>query len=93
MVDGKLTEVELEGCADCGNTAGTFKIISGKRYCAGKCAPFDKPRSSKGTFPFTTSNFDGKPVEVQSLRHLRKLESAHGVHCAPYAWNANNLDR
>lgn len=30
-------------------------------------------------FPYTTTHITGKPVEVQSLAHLRQLEKRHGV--------------
>lgn len=38
------------------------------------------------TFPFTATHLtgDGSPVEVQSLRHLRKLEREHGVQSGAY---------
>lgn len=93
MVEGKLTLVELDGCATCGNTSGTFKIIGDKRYCVRKCQREGLRDSAKTTFPFTTNHLDGKPTEVQSLRHLRKLEAAHGVQSAAYNMDSQNLDR
>lgn len=93
MVDGELKLVELDGCSICGNTSGTFKIVGSKKYCVGKCCSERKRDGAKTTFPFTTTHFDGKPVEVQSLRQLRKLESAYGVQSAAYNQDFKNLDR
>lgn len=35
--------------------------------------------SKTSAFPFTTSNVDGKPMVIESLHHLRKVEKDYGV--------------
>lgn len=36
-------------------------------------------RSGNGVFPFTTTNIDGKPMTIESITQLRKVEKDFGV--------------
>jgi hypothetical protein len=51
--------------------------------------------TAKGFESFVSTHIDGKgtPIQVQSLRQLRKLENAYGVASAPYNYDHNNLQR
>lgn len=78
-------------CENCGETVGRVRFVGeiGRWVCGG-CGPKEVKAIKKadtGHFPFTTTNIrsDGKPVEVKSLRHLRKLENRHGIQSG--AWN------
>ena len=50
---------------------------------------------AKSTFPYVTTHLDGsgKPVTVQSLRHLRQLEKQHGVHSTAHSYDSKNFER
>lgn len=73
-------------CDGCGDQMMKYRIIPGKGNFCSHCSKLTF--LAKSTFPFTTSNISGQPVEVQSLRHLRQLEAAHGVQSFVY-----NFDR
>jgi hypothetical protein len=68
-----------------------------KKWLCGDCDPgvSIETNVSGSMFPFTTSNI-GKdpnhPIEVQSLRHLRKLEAQHGVQSVAWNMNEKNLN-
>lgn len=68
-------------CKTCGDTSGTFRLV-GDEWVHVKCSKAHIYHR-KPVFPLTTYNIgdpnDG-PITVQSMRHLRQLESAHGVH-------------
>jgi len=68
-------------CAACGETGGRFIFRSDKYYHASRCTKPAKVRGLVSTFPFTTNQFEPNdgPVTVQSIHHLRRLESQHGV--------------
>jgi hypothetical protein len=46
-------------------------------------------------FPFCTNNLGpdpSRPIVVQSLRHLRRLENQYGVENIAYNYNSNRFD-
>ena len=47
-----------------------------------------------GIFPYTTTHItgDGKPVTVESLGHLRRLEKNYGVNVSGFSQNPGNPD-
>jgi hypothetical protein len=59
-----------------------------------KCAPPQASPNVPGSiFPYMTFGVgnDVKPVQVQSLRHLRKLEAKHGVQSVAFNQNEKNF--
>jgi hypothetical protein len=85
--------VERTKCAACHQTGGRF-VLRGERWFHKTCATPARMRDqAKSTFPFTTSHLsdpnDG-PVTVQSLRHLRQLETSHGVCSEAYSMDSSN---
>jgi len=46
--------------------------------------------SPSGIFPFTVNHVNGKPMVIESLAHLRKVESTYGV--AFSAFNKDNIN-
>jgi hypothetical protein len=76
-------------CPECKGTVGRLRFVSEGVWLCADCAPTLTQHKTVNPqhFPFTTTNLrgDGKPVEVKSLRHLRQLESRHGVQSG--AWN------
>lgn len=69
-------------CAECGKTGGRMRFCAndGQYRHVGRCVR-TRVYHKRSTFPFTTTHLEPNngPVEVQSLRHLRQLESQHGV--------------
>ena len=78
-------------CTGCEREVFRYRVIPGVGDFCKKCqqrlpveATGDRTRV-KSTFPFTTTHLgNGSPVEVESLRHLRKLENRHGVSSVVY---------
>lgn len=66
-----------------------FDGESSKWFCL-DCHPGMGDSTAAPGFPFTTSNFNGKPVEVSSMRHLRRLEKQHGMNSVAYNMNESN---
>jgi hypothetical protein len=61
---------------------GNFEMRDGKLYCA-ECIEMMRSApvigtSCKNLWDFTTTHFNGKPVHVQGLSHLRSLEKQYG---------------
>lgn len=89
--------MEKSICAVCGESGGMFRYRPGKDdyvHTPGCDKSFVGTRdTARSTFPFTTSNMssDGQPVTVQSMRHLRKLENAHGVGSVAYNMDRSNF--
>jgi hypothetical protein len=75
-------------CAACGETGGRFIFRGDKYYHADRCTkPAGMRDTAKSIFPYTTfhiSDPNDGPTVVQSLRHLRQLENAHGVASDPF---------
>ena len=75
---------------------GTFELHSGKMYCP-DCVEVmhmgeHLSATCKELWDFTTTHFNGSPIHVRSLGHLRQLEKQFGVssHAANYEqrnWN------
>ena len=65
---------------------GVFTLADGKWWCQ-ECLRFRAVfNDGASLFSFTTTHFNGKPVEVKGLNHLRQLEKQYGVsnHAANY---------
>ncbi len=61
-----------------------------------RCARGGSPNVSGVGFPFTTAHIGDdprKPITVNSLYHLRKLEARHGVASAAYNLNERSMER
>jgi hypothetical protein len=79
-------------CAACGEVGGRFLFRNGKYYHVGRCTSAPQRYGPISTFPFTTRNIgDGTPVTVESMRHLRQLESHHGVSSEVYNYDKSNV--
>jgi hypothetical protein len=61
---------------------GRYRFIGGKWYCQ-ECAEWAGTGAvmnpGKNLWDFTTTHFNGHPVRVKSLQHLRTLEKQFGV--------------
>lgn len=92
-------EEEFKGsktaCCDCGATVGTFTWVGDDRYKCQQCRRgVANPNGARSTFPFTADHIvTGQKIEVQSLRHLRKLEAQHGVQSTAYNMDSKNFER
>ena len=56
-----------------------FSMVDKNWYCE-EC--YQAPRmqdNCNSQFHFTTTHFNGKPIEVKGIRHLQKLEKEFGV--------------
>ena len=65
---------------------GKFRMVDGRWFCE-RCAPGGViMEPGKNRFDFVTTHFDGTPVHVKGLAHLRQLEKQYGVsnHAANY---------
>lgn len=73
-------------CVRCKREVFSYQVIPGEGDVCFTCAKRGRGDRRLTTFPFTTTHItgDGSPVEVQSLRHLRKLEAEYGVQSGAY---------
>ena len=81
-------------CSGCKEEVTRARFIDGQGwFCIRKCAPKGKVLPGS-VFPFTTSNIGGGPgkIEVQSLRHLRRLEAQHGVQSVAFNQDQKNFE-
>jgi hypothetical protein len=83
-------------CDGCTEEVYRARLVGEKWLCK-RCDPGPaRDASVSGSmFPFTTTHMSqdpSKPVVVQSLRHLRKLERQHGVQSVAFNQNSNNFD-
>lgn len=68
-----------------------------KEWLCRECDPGVEfvPNVPGSMFPYMTAHIGkdpNKPIKVQSLRHLRKLESQHGVHSVAFNQDSHNFD-
>jgi hypothetical protein len=82
-------------CDSCGKESlrSRFLVEEKKWVCKG-CDPGvgGTPNVSGSIFPFVTTHVAGKmqKIQVQSLRHLRKLEAQHGVQSVAFNVDSKN---
>jgi len=81
-------------CANpkCNREVTRARFVEGIGWLCLECAPRVEIQR-KNVFPFVTFGIAGKPgnVEVQSLRHLRKLEAEHGVQSVAFNQDSKNF--
>lgn len=51
------------------------------------------PNVAKSAFDFVTTTITGKPVHVESMQHLQRLEKEHGCSSVVLNENRSNWDR
>ena len=76
----------MADCVECGQECFRYQMVNGKEVCYPCLKPGTIGDKKLTTFPYTSTHItgDGQPIEVKSLRHLRKLEGQFGVHCDAY---------
>lgn len=65
-------------CPSC----GTILEVGQFPFCGGTASnhgPSLTMKSGNGVFPFETKNVDGKPMVIESMQQLRKVERDFGV--------------
>lgn len=76
-------------CAFCNTEVFRYQVVGGKDVCH-QCER-SVARAQLGTcFPFTTTSFGGKPVEVTSLNHYRELCRANGTVPVAFEYDERN---
>ena len=60
--------------------------------CFYDCGPA-LPNNAKSAFAFTTSTITGKPIQVESMQHLQRLEKEHGCSSVVLNCDRSNWDR
>ena len=82
-------------CANekCKREVTRAKWVEGIGWLCMDCAPRAQVQRTN-VFPFVTFGIDDKPgnVEVQSLRHLRKLEAQFGVQSVAFNQDSKNFE-
>lgn len=58
---------------------GKFVLVAGKWYCRDCSENVTVMNLGRNLWDFTTTHFNGEPVRVKSLGHLRVLEKRFGV--------------
>lgn len=58
---------------------GIELIIGMFPFCKGSAADHGAVYSKTAGFPFTVNHVDGKPMQINDLQHLRKVEKQYGV--------------
>jgi len=73
---------------------GTELQIGMFPFCKGDAAAHGAISASKtAIFPYETKNVDGKPMVIESLNHLRKIEREYGVVFSAFSHSSsNNVD-
>jgi hypothetical protein len=51
------------------------------------------PNQAKSAFDFVTTTINGKPIHVQGISHLQRLEKEHGCSSVVLNENRSNWDR
>lgn len=81
-------------CANkkCRREVTRARFVEGIGWLCLDCAPRVQVQHSN-VFPYTTFGIGNVPgnVEVQSLRHLRKLEAQHGVQSVAFNQDEKNF--
>ena len=79
-------------CSMCHREVFNYKVRSGKNVCR-DCQGSGIHHRKVSTFPFTTTHMspDGSSVTVNSIAHLRRLESQYGVQS--HAYNSDRPER
>jgi len=78
-------------CEQC----GTELFIGAFPFCRGNPENHGKylTKSGNGIFPYVTTNVNGKPMQIESLHHLRKIEKQYGVVFSAFSHaSSNNVD-
>ena len=60
-------------------------------FCKGQESDHGTVYSKTAGFPFTVNHVDGKPMVIESLHHLRKVERQYGVVFSAFS-KANERD-
>jgi hypothetical protein len=72
---------------------GTQLEIGMFPFCKGNAADHGTIYSKTAGFPFTVNHVDGKPMVINDLQHLRKVEKQYGVVFSAFSKsNVNDLD-
>lgn len=86
-------------CTNCGQHQERFYWVSGELpecKCGGKLdmLPLSTTYSKSRVFPFTTPHIDarGRPIVVEDIGHLRRLERQYGVVLSAFANEPSNPD-
>lgn len=79
----------MENCPKC----GTELVIGSFPFCKGDPADHGATYAKTAIFPYTVNHVDGKPMVIESLQHLRKVEKQYGVVFSAFSHaSTNNLD-
>jgi hypothetical protein len=83
-------------CANpkCAHEVSRAKFVEGIGWLCLDCAPRVRIDAVPGKmFPYTTFSVADKPggIQVNSLRHLRKLERQYGVQSVAFNMNENSF--
>ena len=75
-------------------SGGKFRLVNGQWFCD-ECAKWQgqlgAPCASR--YEFTTTHFNGKPVRVRGLNHLRQCEKEFGVSSCIANMEQRNWDK
>jgi hypothetical protein len=77
------------------HTGGKFsvRLSDGKTFCEDCFQWAGTGASCKNLWEFTTTHFDGTPVRVRGLHHLRQLEKQYGVSSHAANYDQRNWER
>lgn len=78
---------DLVLCPKC----GTHIFIGMFPFCSGDPSDHGAVSPKTAGFPFTVNHVDGKPMVIESMQHLRKVESKYGVVFSAFS-KANERD-
>ena len=78
-------------CGGCGKPTQRLTFYGDKGY--GPCCYYAKAVLKVSTFPYTTTHFNGKPIQVSSLSHLRRLERDFKTTCVAYSMDEANFNK
>lgn len=72
---------------------GTELEIGMYPFCKGRAADHGAVIPKTAVFPFMVNHVDGKPMVIESMHHLRQVESKYGVAFSAFnKANINDLD-
>lgn len=72
---------------------GTELLIGMYPFCKGTPEGHGSVYAKTAGFPFTVNHVDGKPMVIESMQHLRKVERDFGVVFSAFSHSStNNVD-
>lgn len=78
-------------CYHCGGETFRYRVAAGHDICMA-CASEPARAQLATCFPFTTTHVDGKPMEIKSLKHYRRVCRDRGTVPIAFEMDSKNTN-